>query len=64
MVLHTVASPEEHQQRFKVAKEIVSRFRQQLTAALGGQQRKILFEQATPAIKGDLRYIFDADVHY
>ncbi|MEG4590134.1 hypothetical protein QUA54_33760 [Microcoleus sp. MOSTC5] len=29
-------------------------------AALQGQQRNILFEQATPAIKGDLRYIFDA----
>ncbi|MFB8787777.1 MAG: urea transporter [Potamolinea sp.] len=60
VVLHTVASPEEHRQRFLVAKETIASFRQQLRAALGGQQRKILFEQATPAIKGDLRYIFDA----
>jgi solute carrier family 14 (urea transporter) len=60
VVLHTVASPEEHRQRFLVAKETIASFRQQLIAALGGQQRKILFEQATPAMKGDLRYIFDA----
>jgi urea transporter/Ca2+-binding EF-hand superfamily protein len=60
VVLHTVASPEEHRQRFKVAKGTIASFRQQLRAALQGQQRKILFEQATPAIKGDLRYIFDA----
>jgi solute carrier family 14 (urea transporter) len=63
VLLHTVASPEEHRQRFIVAKEIVSSFRQQLRAALRGQQRKILFEQASDAIKGDLRYIFDAMDH-
>ncbi|MEG4944079.1 urea transporter [Microcoleus sp. F4-D5] len=60
VVLHTVASPEEHRQRFRAAEETIASFRQQLKAALGGQQRNILFEQATPAIKGDLRYIFDA----
>ncbi|WP_445243825.1 urea transporter [Microcoleus sp. MON1_C5] len=60
VVLHTVASPEEHRQRFRAAKETIASFRQQLRAALQGQQRNILFEQATPAIKGDLRYIFDA----
>lgn len=60
VVLHTVASPEEHRQRFLVAKEIVSSFRQQLRGALGGQQRKILFEKASETTKGDLRYIFDA----
>lgn len=60
VVLHTVASPEEHRQRFRAAKETIASFRQQLRAALHGQQRNILFEQATPAIKGDLRYIFDA----
>jgi Ca2+-binding EF-hand superfamily protein len=60
VVLHTVASPEEHRQRFRAAKETIASFRQQLRAALQGQQRHILFEQATPAIKGDLRYIFDA----
>ncbi|AFZ18440.1 urea transporter [Allocoleopsis franciscana] len=60
VVLHTVTSPEEHRQRFKVAKEIVSSFRQNLRATIQGQQRNILFEQATSAIKGDLRYIFDA----
>ncbi|MEG4287678.1 urea transporter [Microcoleus sp. C2C3] len=60
VVLHTVASPEEHRQRFRAAKETIGSFRQQLRAALQGQQHHILFEQATPAIKGDLRYIFDA----
>ncbi|WP_332955975.1 EF-hand domain-containing protein [Microcoleus sp. AR_TQ3_B6] len=60
VVLHTVASPEEHRQRFRLAKETIASFRQQLRAALQGQQRNILFEQANPAIKGDLRYIFDA----
>jgi hypothetical protein len=60
VVLHTVASPEEHRQRFRVAKETIASFRQQLRAALQGQQRNILFEKATPALQGDLHYIFDA----
>ncbi|MBE9201783.1 MULTISPECIES: urea transporter [unclassified Nodularia (in: cyanobacteria)] len=60
VVLHTVASPEEHRQRFLIAKEIITSFRQQLRAALKGEKCNILFDQASEAIKGDLRYIFDA----
>lgn len=60
VVLQTVASPEEHRQRYFAAKEVVRSFRQQLQAALAGHPRKILFEQAPEAIKGNLRYIFDA----
>lgn len=60
VALHTVASPEEHRQRFLVAKRIISNFRRQLTVAIQRQPRQLLFEQASPGIKGNLRYIFDA----
>lgn len=60
VALHTVASPEEHRQRFKVARGIITHFRQDLTAAIAGQRQTRLFDQASPSIKGDLRYIFDA----
>ncbi len=63
VALHTVASPEEHRQRFLIARKIIVHFRQQLAAALQGQSRKQLFEQASPAIKGDLRYLFNAIDH-
>jgi len=60
VALHTVASPEEHRQRFKVAQGIITNFRQDLTGAIAGQRHTRLFDQASPSIKGDLRYIFDA----
>lgn len=60
VALHTVASPEEHRQRFLVAKRVISNFRRQLTAAIQRQPRQLLFKQASPDIKGNLRYIFDA----
>ncbi len=58
--LHTVTSPEEHQQRFLIAKEIISNFRHQLSAAMQGKKYNMLFEQSDTSIKGDLRYIFNA----
>jgi solute carrier family 14 (urea transporter) len=58
--LYTIATPEEHRQRFLVARDIITRFRKQLTAALQGERHNVLFEQASPEIKGNLRYIFDA----
>ncbi|MUG91077.1 urea transporter [Scytonema sp. UIC 10036] len=58
--LYTVATPEEHRQRFLVARDIITRFRKQLTAAIKGERHNVLFEQASPEIKGNLRYIFDA----
>lgn len=60
VALHTVASPEEHLQRFKVAQGIISNFRRDLAAAMAGQSQTRLFDQAPLSIKGDLRYIFDA----
>ncbi len=60
VALHTVTSPEEHQQRFLVAKEIISRFRKQLQGAIQGRNHNFLFDAADSGIKGDLRYIFDA----
>lgn len=58
--LYTVATPEEHRQRFLVARDIITRFRKQLTAAIKGERHNVLFEQASAEIKGNLRYIFDA----
>ena len=57
---YAIASPEEHRWRYLTAKQVISAFRQQLRDAMGGQQHRVLFDQATPAMKGDLRYIFDA----
>lgn len=58
--LYTVATPEEHRQRFLVARDIITRFRKQMTAAIKGERHNVLFEQASVEIKGNLRYIFDA----
>ncbi|MFE1746004.1 urea transporter [Coleofasciculus sp. H7-2] len=58
--LYTVATPEEHRQRFLVARDIITHFRKQLTAAIKGERHNVLFEQASVEIKGNLRYIFDA----
>jgi len=60
VALHAVTSPEEHRQRYLTAKEIISNFRRQLTAAINGQETNSLFTQATDSVKGDLRYIYDA----
>jgi len=60
VTLHAVASPEEHRLRYLVAKEIISNFRRQLEIAISGQGRNFLFDRASKATKGDLRYIFDA----
>ncbi|KYC39989.1 hypothetical protein WA1_28945 [Scytonema hofmannii PCC 7110] len=43
-----------------MARDIITRFRKQLTAAIEGERHNVLFEQASPEIKGNLRYIFDA----
>jgi len=60
VVLHAVASPEEHWQRYLAAKHILSNFRRQLEGAMGGSRRNVLLEKASVSIKGDLRYVFDA----
>lgn len=60
VALHAVASPEEHRQRYIVAKDIIHNFRRQLEIAINGQGRNFLFDRASEATKGDLRYIFDA----
>lgn len=59
VALHAVTSPEEHQQRYRVAKAVITNFRHQLSNALLHQRHFYLFEQASPAIKGDLRYLFN-----
>lgn len=60
VALHAVTSPEEHRQRYLIAKDIISNFRRQLEIAISGKGRNFMFDQADEAIKGDLRYIFDA----
>lgn len=57
---YAIASPEEHRWRYLTAKQMISAFRQQLQDAMQGQSRQILFEQASVAMRGDLRYVFDA----
>lgn len=60
MALHTITTPEEHRQRFLVAKEIISNARLRLQAAIQGEKHNFLFEKANSQTKGDLRYIFNA----
>lgn len=60
VALHAVTSPEEHRQRYLIAKEVISNFRRQLQAAMAGKPRNFWFDKASRATKGDLRYIFDA----
>ncbi len=58
--LSAITSPEEHLQRFHLAKDIISNFRRQLEIAMLGEQRRFLFESAPASVRGDLRYLFDA----
>ena len=60
VALHAVASPEEHRQRYLVARDAIVTFRCQMKAAIAGQRHHVLFEQSTASRRGDLRYIFDA----
>jgi urea transporter/Ca2+-binding EF-hand superfamily protein len=60
VALHTVASPEEHRQRFLVAKKIIENSRLRLQAAMAGEKHNYLFDEAPSSVKGDLRYIFNA----
>ena len=60
VVLHTVASPEEHRHRYFAAKDVIRSFRKQLRATLSGQKRNILFEEASHSTKFQLHGIFDA----
>lgn len=60
VALSAITSPEEHLQRFYFAKDIISNFRRQLEIAMMGEQRRFLFESASAAVRGDLRYLFDA----
>lgn len=60
VALHAVTSPEEHRQRYLVAKDIIGNFRRQLAIAISGKGGNFLFDQVDPGVKGDLRYVFDA----
>lgn len=60
VVLYAVTSPEEHRQRYLVAKKTLSNFRRQLKAAMNGESSNLLFDKASTATKGDLRYVFEA----
>lgn len=59
VALHAVTSPEEHRQRYQVAKRIITNFRLQLAGAIAGQRHFYLLNQASNSTKGDLRYIFN-----
>ena len=60
VALHSVISPEEHRQRFEVAKSLITHFRLQLAGAIAGQRHHTLFDNASTSIKGDLRYLFNS----
>lgn len=60
VALHAITSPEEHRQRYLVAKNNISLFRHQLKAAVIGQNPNFLLDKASAATKGDIRYVFDA----
>ena len=60
VALHAVASPEEHRQRYHVTKKIIAHFRLQLAGAIAGQRHCTLFDHASTATKGDLRYLFNS----
>ena len=60
IALYTVTSPEEHRQRFVVARDIITNFRRQLEAAMTGKRRNFLFDKASDSIQRDLRYAFNA----
>ena len=60
VALHAVTSPEEHRQRYLIAKDIIGNFRRQLEIAISGQGRNFLFDKASSSLKGDLRYVFNA----
>ena len=60
VALHSVISPEEHRQRFEVARSVIAHFRLQLAGAIAGQRHCTLFDNASTSIKGDLRYLFNS----
>ncbi|MEM9088024.1 MAG: urea transporter [Cyanobacteria bacterium P01_F01_bin.53] len=59
VALHAITSPEEHRYRYQAARKIITNFRTQLTGALAKERRFYLFEQASTALKGELRYLFN-----
>ncbi|MGD1917927.1 MAG: urea transporter [Pleurocapsa sp.] len=60
VALHSVTSPEAHRHRFLLAKDIIGNFRRQLQLAKSGKGRNFMFDKASEAVRGDLRYVFDA----
>lgn len=55
---NTITTPEEHRQRYLMAKKIVSKFRRHLKTAIGTQSLNH-FDEASDSVKGDLRYVFN-----
>lgn len=60
VALHAVTSPEEHRQRYLIAKDIIGNFRRQLEIAISGKGGNFMFDKANAGTKGDLRYVFKA----
>ena len=60
VALYAVTTPEEHRERYLIAKDIIGNFRRQLEIVIGGKGRNFMFDRADEATKGDLRYIFEA----
>lgn len=60
VALHAIASPEEHRQRYLVARDIITTFRRQMQAAMAGTPNLYLFDSASTSTKGDLEYLFNA----
>ncbi|NET72861.1 MAG: hypothetical protein F6K62_18595 [Sphaerospermopsis sp. SIO1G2] len=60
VALYTITCPEEHYKRYRIAKEIISRFKVQIQAAIQGKPSFFLVQNISSELKGELRYIFNA----
>jgi hypothetical protein len=60
VAFHSLLTPEEHRQRYRVSRELLAAFRRQLGAALGGTRDCRLFAAADPTLLASLQRLFIA----
>ncbi len=59
VALHAVTSPEEHRQRYRAARQVITTFRRQLANTLIGNRQFYLFDQTSQQVKDALLYLFE-----
>ncbi|MGC5198175.1 EF-hand domain-containing protein, partial [Aphanothece microscopica] len=59
VALHSVLTPEEHRQRFIVARALLRDFRRQLHQSVAGEQKAVLLPRADAAERERLRHLFE-----